>query len=133
MPHPLPLTTHSYHIYFRCWTYFPTAASSSCRCVLRWVYMVLCVAVFSGMSAPLSMATNPQPPPTNPLQPPSQFPYVARALAPLGPVNSLYHIFPFFPLIVFLAVYSGVANNPSLSRYVRINALQAILLDVLLM
>lgn len=31
-----------------------------------------------------------------------QFPYVARALAPLGPVNALYHAFPFAPFVIFL-------------------------------
>lgn len=30
-------------------------------------------------------------------------------------------------------VYSGVVNNPSLSRYIRYNAMQAVLLDILLM
>lgn len=62
-----------------------------------------------------------------------QYPYVARALAPLVPLNGLYHIIPFMPFVIFLAVYSGVANNPNLSRYIRYNALQAVLLDILLM
>ena len=62
-----------------------------------------------------------------------QYPYVARALAPLAPVNALYHLFPFAPFVIFLAVYAGVVNNQSLSRYVRYNAAQAVLLDILLM
>jgi hypothetical protein len=35
--------------------------------------------------------------------------------------------------LLFLAVYSGVANNASLSRFIRYNAMQAVLLDVLIM
>jgi hypothetical protein len=65
--------------------------------------------------------------------PPAQFPFIARALAPLGPVNALYHLFPFAPFIIFLGVYSGIVNNQSLSRYIRYNAMQAVLLDILLM
>lgn len=61
-----------------------------------------------------------------------QFPFIARALAPLGPVNALYHLFPFAPFIIFLGVYSGIVNNQSLSRYIRYNAMQAVLLDILL-
>ncbi|KIY99384.1 hypothetical protein MNEG_8578 [Monoraphidium neglectum] len=61
-----------------------------------------------------------------------QYPYVARALAPLAPLNALYHLFPFFPFIVFLGVYGGIVNNTSLSRYIRYNAAQAVLLDILL-
>jgi hypothetical protein len=56
-----------------------------------------------------------------------------RAMAPLGPLNALYHSFPFAPLIFFFAVWSGVAQNQSLSRFVRKNALQAVLLDILIM
>ncbi|KAI8469024.1 MAG: hypothetical protein J3K34DRAFT_425213 [Monoraphidium minutum] len=61
-----------------------------------------------------------------------QYPYVARALAPLAPLNGLYHLFPFAPFIIFLGVYSGIVNNPNLSRYIRYNAAQAVLLDILL-
>jgi hypothetical protein len=35
--------------------------------------------------------------------------------------------------IVFLGVYSGIINNPNFSKFVRYNAMQAVLLDVLLM
>jgi hypothetical protein len=102
-------------------------------------------------SSPLAPAQTPLPPPPrrSPLQLPYllplldtlpygrflflQFPFIARALAPLGPVNALYHIFPFAPFIIFLGVYSGVVNNQSLSRYIRYNAMQAVLLDILLM
>lgn len=60
-----------------------------------------------------------------------QYPFIVRALAPLGPLNSLYHAFPFAPFLVFLGIYS-VVNNFNLSRFVRYNAMQAVLLDILL-
>ncbi|KAI8467815.1 MAG: hypothetical protein J3K34DRAFT_523440 [Monoraphidium minutum] len=54
-----------------------------------------------------------------------QYPFVARALAPLGPLNDIYHLFPFAPFLIFLGVYSGIVNNRSLSRFTRYNAMQA--------
>eukprot|EP00877_Chromochloris_zofingiensis_P004796 jgi/Chrzof1/14317/UNPLg00589.t1 len=60
------------------------------------------------------------------------YPYIARAMAPLAPVQALYMAIPFLPFIVFLAVYSGIVNNQSLSRFIRYNAMQAVLLDILL-
>ncbi len=36
-------------------------------------------------------------------------------------------------LIIFLAVYNGIVTNQNLPRFVRFNAMQAVLLDVLLM
>ena len=62
-----------------------------------------------------------------------QYPFVARALAPLAPINALYTSIPFLPFVVFLAVYSGIINNQNFSRFVRYNAMQAVLQDVLLM
>lgn len=35
--------------------------------------------------------------------------------------------------IIFLAVYNGIVNNQNLTRFVRYNAMQAVLLDILLM
>ncbi|KAG1680320.1 hypothetical protein FOA52_015410 [Chlamydomonas sp. UWO 241] len=61
-----------------------------------------------------------------------QYPFVARALSPLAPLAMVYNSFPLFPFIVFLGVYTGIVNNQSLSRFVRYNALQAVLLDILL-
>lgn len=61
-----------------------------------------------------------------------QYPFIARAFAPLAPVMYIYHSFPFAPFLIFLAVYSGIVNNQNLPRFVRYNAMQAVLLDVLL-
>ena len=38
-----------------------------------------------------------------------------------------------FRLIVFFGLYFGLARNSNLSRFVRFNAYQAILIDILLM
>jgi hypothetical protein len=61
-----------------------------------------------------------------------QYPFIARALSPLGPLNQIYNGIPFAPLIIFFAVYSGIVNNQNLSRFVRYNAAQAVVLDILL-
>jgi len=61
-----------------------------------------------------------------------QYPYVARAMAVLAPVQSVYYSIPFLPFIVFLGVYSGIVSNTNLSRFIRYNAMQAVLLDILL-
>ncbi|KAF5832385.1 hypothetical protein DUNSADRAFT_11756 [Dunaliella salina] len=62
-----------------------------------------------------------------------QYPFVARALAPLAPLAALYNSFPFAPFVIFLGVYSGIVANQNLPRFVRYNAMQAVLLDILLM
>jgi hypothetical protein len=62
-----------------------------------------------------------------------QYPFVARAMAPLAPLAGVYNAVPFLPFVVFLAVYAGIVNNQGVERAVRFNAAQAVLLDVLLM
>jgi hypothetical protein len=62
-----------------------------------------------------------------------QYPFVARAMAPLGPLAAFWNGVPFAPLVIFLAVYSGIVNNRNLDRSVRFNAMQAVLLDILIM
>ncbi|KAI8464447.1 MAG: hypothetical protein J3K34DRAFT_491508 [Monoraphidium minutum] len=61
-----------------------------------------------------------------------QFPAVARAVSPLAPLLSLYHSVPFAALVCFFGIYIGIVNNQALSRYVRFSAMQAVLLDILL-
>ncbi|DBB11553.1 TPA: hypothetical protein ACH3X3_006949 [Trebouxia sp. C0006] len=62
----------------------------------------------------------------------AQFPQFARLLAPLNPLVSLYFGVPFASFAVFFAVYLGIINNQNFSRYCRFNAMQAVLLDVVL-
>ncbi|KAK9864431.1 hypothetical protein WJX84_007833 [Apatococcus fuscideae] len=61
-----------------------------------------------------------------------QYPIFMKILGPLDPLVRLYFGFPFASLIVFFAIYSGIVNNQSFSRYVRYNGMQSILLDILL-
>jgi uncharacterized membrane protein len=53
-------------------------------------------------------------------------------LGPLRPLASLYYSVPFASLVVFFAVYLGIVQNANASRFARFNAMQAILLDILL-
>lgn len=51
---------------------------------------------------------------------------------PLGLVSPHHHT-TYRRLIVFLGLYNGIINNQNIGRFIRYNAMQAILLDVLLM
>ncbi|KAL4440549.1 hypothetical protein ABPG75_003550 [Micractinium tetrahymenae] len=61
-----------------------------------------------------------------------QFPQFAQLLLPLDPLIRLYYSFPLAGLVLFFAVYLGIINNQNFSRYVRFHAMQAILLDIIL-
>lgn len=61
-----------------------------------------------------------------------QYPVVKSLVAPLAPLISLYASIPFASLIAFFGVYLGIVQNTSFSRFVRVNAMQAVLLDILL-
>ncbi|CAG9465969.1 unnamed protein product [Pedinophyceae sp. YPF-701] len=61
-----------------------------------------------------------------------EFPSFARLLSPLEPLVSLYYGIPFGGFVLFLAVQFGVVSNLSLSRFIRYNAMQAVLLDILI-
>ncbi|KAL3630922.1 Protein TIC 20-II, chloroplastic [Castilleja foliolosa] len=62
----------------------------------------------------------------------AKYPIVALPFEPIFPLLSLYHSVPSASFITFFGLYLGVVRNPSLSRYARFNALQALVLDVLL-
>ena len=61
-----------------------------------------------------------------------QFPAAERLVAPLFPLLSAYKGFPFSNFVAFFGLYLLVVRNPSFSRYVRFNSMQAVVLDVLL-
>lgn len=61
-----------------------------------------------------------------------QFPAFANLLLPLQPLLNLYFSVPFASIAIFFAVYLGIINNQSLSRFTRFNAMQAVLLDIIL-
>ncbi len=61
-----------------------------------------------------------------------EFPQSYALLAPLQPLIKVYYTLPFASLVVFFALYYGIVNNFNFSRFVRYNAMQTILLDILL-
>lgn len=61
-----------------------------------------------------------------------QYPKAEILFEPLFPVLQAYQAVPYASFIAFFVLYSAVVRNPSFSRYVRFNAMQAVVLDVLL-
>lgn len=59
----------------------------------------------------------------------AKFPILSLIYYPLQPLLQLYS-FPLAGLIIFFALYSGVVRNPKISRFIRFNTLQAILIDI---
>ncbi|PWA55025.1 hypothetical protein CTI12_AA433970 [Artemisia annua] len=53
-------------------------------------------------------------------------------LEPLLPLLSFYRSVPYASYLAFLLLYIGVVRNNNVSRYARFNAMQAVVLDVLL-
>ncbi|MBW4516809.1 MAG: hypothetical protein KME11_16485 [Timaviella obliquedivisa GSE-PSE-MK23-08B] len=62
----------------------------------------------------------------------SQFPVLGILFVPLMPIISLYGAIPFAGLIVFFALYMGVVRNENIAHFIRFNAMQAILIDIIL-
>lgn len=62
----------------------------------------------------------------------AQFPQFGLLLVPLAPVAKIYYSLGFLNIIFFFAMYLGVGQNRSLSKFLRYNAMQAIVLDILL-
>jgi hypothetical protein len=60
-----------------------------------------------------------------------QFPIVEQMYQPLFPLMLIYSL-PFGGFILFLVLYLGVVNNRQISRFIRFNTLQAILIGILL-
>jgi len=61
-----------------------------------------------------------------------QFPLAGLALLPLKPIIELWFNLGFLQISVFFATYLGVVQNQNMKRFVRFNAQQAVLLDILL-
>lgn len=61
-----------------------------------------------------------------------QFPAVELLFQPLFPLVEAYHSIPYASFVAFFGLYLGVVRNPTFSRYVRFNAMQAVVVDVLL-
>ncbi|KAI3963035.1 hypothetical protein MKW98_028975 [Papaver atlanticum] len=61
-----------------------------------------------------------------------QYPNLGALFEPIFPLLSLYRSVPYASFVAFFGLYIGVARNASLSRFVRFNTMQAVVLDVLL-
>ncbi|GLT83686.1 hypothetical protein SLE2022_019600 [Rubroshorea leprosula] len=62
----------------------------------------------------------------------AQFTPLQVMIQPLLPAIRIFRSFPLNGFLVFLTLYFVIVRNPSFSRYVRFNTMQAIVLDVLL-
>jgi uncharacterized membrane protein len=62
----------------------------------------------------------------------AQFPVLQLFYLPLVPLMQIYNL-QFASLIIFFALYLGVVRNENISHFIRFNAMQAILLDIVLM
>jgi len=61
-----------------------------------------------------------------------EFPALSLILVPLSPVLTLFGAIPFAELIIFFGLYFFVIRNENISHFIRFNAMQAILLDLIL-
>ncbi|KAJ4963956.1 hypothetical protein NE237_023895 [Protea cynaroides] len=62
----------------------------------------------------------------------ARYPNLGLLLEPILPLLSFYKSIPYASFVAFFALYLGIVRNPSFSRYVRFNSMQAVVLDVLL-
>jgi uncharacterized membrane protein len=60
------------------------------------------------------------------------YPAILHYISPIMPMIKAYYSVPMASLVVFLAVYAGIVTNEYWSRFVRYNAMQAVLLDIAL-
>ena len=61
----------------------------------------------------------------------AQFPVLQLFFVPLAPLLQIYSL-PLASFIIFFALYLGVVRNENISHFIRFNAMQAILLDIVL-
>ncbi|MEM8673478.1 MAG: Tic20 family protein [Cyanobacteria bacterium P01_G01_bin.67] len=61
----------------------------------------------------------------------SQFPWLAQFFAPFIALYGVTNSLPFASLIIFFGLWLGVVRNDKVSYFLRFNAMQAILLNIL--
>eukprot|EP00250_Pteridium_aquilinum_P001266 c11475_g1_i1 orf=665-1336(-) len=62
----------------------------------------------------------------------AQYPVCEVLVRPLFPLLRIYASIPFSNFVLFFTLYLAVVRNPSFGRFVRFNAMQACVLDVLI-
>jgi hypothetical protein len=61
----------------------------------------------------------------------NQFPFLSYIYVPLEPILLIYRSVPFASIIVFFVLLLAVVRNMNISRFIRFNTMQAILIDIL--
>jgi uncharacterized membrane protein len=61
-----------------------------------------------------------------------QFPQIALIYLPLQPLIQVYYGIPFASFILFLVLFFAVVRNDNISYFIRFNAMQCILIGILL-
>jgi hypothetical protein len=61
-----------------------------------------------------------------------QFPVMQLFFIPLVPLLKVYSTIPFADLIIFFTLYLAVVRNENIKHFIRFNAMQAILIDIIL-
>jgi len=61
-----------------------------------------------------------------------QFPVLGIVYLPILPLLRFYYQFPFASFIIFIALFMAVVRNSNISHFIRFNAMQAILIGILL-
>lgn len=61
-----------------------------------------------------------------------QFPQLALIYLPLQPLINIYYNVPFASFILFLVLFFAVVRNTNISHFIRFNAMQCILIGILL-
>ncbi|MEB3310009.1 MAG: Tic20 family protein [Snowella sp.] len=62
----------------------------------------------------------------------NQFPPLALIYLPLQPLINIYYGFPFASFIIFLLLFFAIVRNEKISHFIRFNAMQCILIGILL-
>ena len=60
------------------------------------------------------------------------FPFLRIIYIPLQPLINIYYGFPFGGLIIFFVLFLAVVRNERIKHFIRFNAMQAILIGILL-
>jgi len=60
------------------------------------------------------------------------YPAVKAVVRPILPAVASFHSLPFASMIAFFGIYIGIINNRNMSKFVRFNGMQALLLDIML-
>lgn len=61
-----------------------------------------------------------------------KFSIIGVIYVPLQPLLQFYYSFPFAPFIIFIVLFMAVVRNSNISHFIRFNAMQSILMGIML-